>query len=171
MLRAVGLLGIVISCGLTGIAKCARLGMRKRLLEDFLEMTLDLKGKINYFRRPLTELSGEESEKRDTAAFKLLAALGDDLREKDGEIDEIWLKRAEEIYAGLPLTREDMEAVKYLGHFIGQTDYENHLFHFRYVEEKLHAQLEDAERAVRVKGPLYRKVGFFAGAAIAIALI
>ena len=48
MLRLAGLLGIVIALGLLGIMKSQQLGARVKLLEDFLQMVLELKGQISY---------------------------------------------------------------------------------------------------------------------------
>ena len=53
MLRLAGLLGIVIALGLLGIMKSQQLGARVKLLEDFLQMVLELKGQISYFKEPL----------------------------------------------------------------------------------------------------------------------
>ena len=72
---------------------------------------------------------------------------------------------------GQPLTKADLELFDYLGTFIGQTDYDNHLFHFAYMEEKLNSQINDSKNDLKVKGPMYRKVGFFLGAILAILFI
>ena len=53
MLKFVGLIGIVLSLGLVGIMKYEQLKTRVNLLEDFLQMILELKGQIGYFKEPL----------------------------------------------------------------------------------------------------------------------
>ena len=48
MLKLIGLLGLVIACGLSGIMKTGDLKKRVALLEDYLQMIIELKGQINY---------------------------------------------------------------------------------------------------------------------------
>ena len=71
----------------------------------------------------------------------------------------------------MPLQKEDFDTIKYLGTVIGQTDYDNHIFHFSYLEEKLANQIADGKNSLKTKGPMYRKIGFFLGAILAILLI
>lgn len=52
MLRLIGAGGLVLACGLMGIMKARQLKLRLSLLEDFLQMTLALKGQISYFKEP-----------------------------------------------------------------------------------------------------------------------
>ena len=56
MLKLIGLLGLVIACGLSGIMKAGDLKKRVALLEDYLQMIIELKGQINYFREPLPDI-------------------------------------------------------------------------------------------------------------------
>ena len=55
--------------------------------------------------------------------------------------------------------------------FLGQTDYENHLDSFAYLEEKLHMQMLQAAEEYRKRGLCNSKLGFFIGAAGAILLM
>jgi len=63
-----------------------------------------------------------------------------------------------------------MEIMKYPGEFIGQTDFENHIYHFTYLEEKLKKQIIEAQESYKKKGPMYSKIGFFLGSIGAIIL-
>lgn len=76
----------------------------------------------------------------------------------------------EEIYKSEPVTADDMEIMKYPGEFIGQTDFENHIYHFTYLEEKLKKQIIEAQENYKKKGPMYSKIGFFLGSIGAIIL-
>ena len=64
-----------------------------------------------------------------------------------------------------------MQIMSYLGDFLGQTDYENHLQHFSYIEKKLQDQIHQAKYSYRAKSPMYNKIGFFIGGIIGILLI
>ena len=94
-----------------------------------------------------------------------------ELEGKEAQISQIWSEKTEKLYENTPLTGEDLEWVKYPGNFLGQTDCENQQYQFEYTERGIQAQIEDAKQAARVKGPLYRKLGFFAGGLIAVILI
>ena len=69
------------------------------------------------------------------------------------------------------MTAADMELIRYPGCFLGQTDWQNQQASFEYLEQRLSEQLDEAARVYAVRGPLYRKIGFFAGGLAAIIFI
>lgn len=171
MLKLTGLTGIVIAFGLSGILKAQQLKLRIILLEDFMQTTLELKGRISYFKEPLPSVFGKVDKRNASKASELLSAVEERISDTDGGIREIWEEEVNHIYRDAPLTPEDIEAIKYMGNFIGQTNYENHLFHFSYLEEKLACQISESKANFKIKGPMYRKIGFFIGAVFAILFI
>lgn len=171
MFRLAGLLGIVLSLGLLGILKAQQLKTRVTLLEDFLQAMLGLKGRISYFKEPLPLVFGKVNGKSGSKASELLSEAGKLIAGQEAEIAEIWSACIDDVYKGTPLTENDVKALKYAGSFIGQTDCDNHLFHFGYLEEKLAEQIEEGRSELREKGPMYRKIGFFLGAILAILFI
>ncbi len=171
MLKLAGLLGLTAALGLIGVLKAEDLKRRQRLLEEYLKMLLSLKSKINYFREPLSEHFCENTEDEKRKAFLLADEVFIELEGKEAQISQIWSEKTEKLYENTPLTGEDLEWVNYPGNFLGQTDCENQQYQFEYTERGIQAQIEDAKQAARVKGPLYRKLGFFAGGLIAVILI
>lgn len=171
MLKVIGLIALVAAAGFAGVLKAAELKERIRLLEDFLKMMLDLKSRIDYFKQPLLPLFQQTAAKENTMAYELLNRCQKELRENHGEIRTIWLRAAEEIYRKTPLKKEDMQLVCHLGSFVGQTDYENQKMQFEYLEKRLEEQLTEAREESRVKGPMYRRIGFFGGAVAALVLL
>lgn len=171
MFRLVGLLCFTLGMGLIGVLKSIKLKEREKLLEDFLQIVLMLKGEINYFREPLTSLFKKISKNGDTKGFQLLSNILYEITEKDAEIAQIWPEITNYTYKDTPLKNEDIEIIKFLGTFIGQTDYENQISQFNYIEKKLNAAIEDAKSCYRIKGPLYRRLGFFIGAIISIVFL
>ena len=171
MLRLIGVGGLVLACGLMGIMKARQLKLRLSLLEDFLQMTLALKGQISYFKEPLPEVFKKVDKRADSRACELLAGLGDVMEQKDAQIARFWPQKVAEIYKDMPLSAADREIFNYLGSFIGQTDYENHLMHFAYMEQRLAAQIEEARKELKSKAPMMRKLGFFLGAIPAVLLL
>ncbi len=171
MIKAVGLIFMVAASGLMGMMKSVELKERIELLEDYLKMVLEVKGHINYFREPLMVIFDCEGKNQLSKAFEFLDRLRHDLAEKNAEIDQIWAQNVDLIYERCPLLPEDMDLLKYPGTFIGQTDYENQLAHFDYLEKRLDEQIASSRDVFRIKGPLYRKIGFFVGGLAAIMVI
>lgn len=171
MLKIIGLMALVAAAGFSGVLKAAELKERIRLLEDFLKMILDLKSRIDYFKQPLLPLFQQTSSKEDTPAYELLKRCQKELQENHGEIRNVWRREAEKVYRKTPLTKEDMQSVLHLGAFIGQTDFENQKIQFDYLEKRLEEQLTEARAESRVKGPMYRRIGFFGGAVAALVLL
>ena len=87
------------------------------------------------------------------------------------QLQTVWKQSAETVYKGTPLTAQDLQLVCYPGTFLGQTDCENQARQFQYLETRLQVQLQEAEEVYRTKGPLQRRIGFFAGALLAVVLL
>ena len=171
MVKGLLIICFVAACGLLGSVKAWELKERIVLLEDFQKMILLLKGKMNYLREPITTMIDAEAKKDNSRAFNLLDEAGTALREKNDEMDRIWVQKASEIYKGAYLTEDDMELIIYPGKFLGQTDWENQQARFDFLEKRLQQQIDSARQDYRVKGPLYRKIGFFAGGLVSIIFI
>lgn len=171
MVKAIMIAGFVAACGFLGTIKAGELKERIVLLEDFRRMLLYLKGKINYFREPLTTMVETDEKNGRSKAFKLLIEAGTALNEKNEEMGQIWGQETDRIYRGTPLTESDMEIIRYPGCFLGQTDWQNQQASFDYLEQRLGEQLAEAGQAYASRGPLYRKIGFFAGSLAAIIFI
>lgn len=170
MLKLIALTGIITASGLMGMTKTKILKERLTILEDYMQAVIELKGKINYFKEPLPIIFEKFSEENNSKAHILLKSLSLELIKADTQVSSAWCDKLSEIYENSPLTDEDIEVMKYLGEFIGQTDFENHLYHFSYLEEKLKNQIAEAKESLRKKGPMYNKIGFFLGSIGAIIL-
>ena len=171
MLKLMGIMGLILSFGLYGISKTSRLKERVMLLEDYYEMVIALKGQKNYFKEPLPDIFKKTSKNSHSKAHLFLKALGDDIDKKGCYTRDFWSNNLIYIYKDTPLTTEDIETMSYLGEFIGQTDYDNHLQHFSYMQEKLKKQIDKSKTIFNQKGPMYSKIGFFIGAIAGILLL
>lgn len=171
MLKLAGLLGLTISLGLVGVLKAGELKRRQELLEEYMKMLLLLKSRMNYLREPLAGgiMAADENEKR--KAFLMVSDVFCELEESGSEIDKIWSEKADFYYRNTPLKPKDIECIKYPSSFLGQTDYENQCYQFEYTERLLAEQTAEAGEEYRVKAPLYRRLGFFAGGLLSVILI
>ena len=171
LLKFAGLMCFLAAAGLAGCLKAEELKQRIRLLEELEEMILNLKSQMNYFREPLYSIFEKTGKTSGSRAFLLPAECLNHLRRKNGGIGEIWAQNAEEIYRGTPLTEEDIEIIKFIGTYLGQTDFENQKYQFECTEERLRRQIIQAEETYRQKGPMYRKIGFFGGSLAVLILL
>jgi stage III sporulation protein AB len=168
-LKIVGLLGLVVSIGLIGIAKANTLKRRLFLLEDYMQMVILIKGQINYFKESLPDIFRKIEKNSSSKAFLLLSDISNILVGTSNiEISQIWVSSTASMYKDEPITKEDLEIFNYLSTFIGQTDFENHLHHFTYLEEKLQKQIKEASDNLHKNGPMYRKMGFLIGMIVAL---
>ena len=171
MFKVIALLGLICGGGLLGIMKARELKERTDMLEDFLQMILGVRGYINYFREPLIMIHSGQGENERSKAFEMFDIIRTELSQKNAEIAEIWAQKVDEYYGDTCLDSEDLELLKYPGTFIGQTDYENQIARFAYLENRLKEQIDKAREVYSHQGPLYRKLGFFAGGLAAIIFI
>ena len=171
MLKAVGLITMVLAFGAAGIMKSEELKNRIRLLEDVQNMILSLKSHMQYFREPLKILLEKLGKTADSRAFLLLDTCVLNMQKKTGDIGQIWAETTKQIYGMTPLTKEDQEIICQIGGYLGQTDFAGQKIQFECTEERLSQQLEEAREVYGRKGPLYRKIGFLSGAAAALILL
>ena len=172
MLKIAGLFGMVAALGLLGMLKSSELKLRVALLQDFLQMILTLKSKIDYLHEPLQSVLKDESGGAERKALQLLTGVQRDLETRQADtLQRAWDENVRSTYRGTPLSARDLELLRYPGMFLGQTDCENQAQQFAYLVTCLQAQIREAEGQYRSKGPLYRKVGFFGGTLLAVVLL
>lgn len=171
VLKIIGILGLISSFGLIGISKSVLLKKRIELLEEYYQMIMELKGQINYFKEPLPNIFHKIAKNNNSHADRFLIELGCDMNEKNSYTSDFWLHKLNSVYGSTTLTKDDLSTMSYLGDFLGQTDYNNHLQHFLYIEGKLQNQITQAKENYNSKSPLYNKIGFFIGGIIGILLI
>ena len=171
MLKAAGLVGLVISLGLYGILKSREMKQRITLQRDFWQMMLQLKSEIQYLHEPLQNVLQQKKGDTESRAFRLLLTVQQKLAEEQTDLQSAWEQSVKNVYAGTPLTAQDIEVFCYPGTFLGQTDCENQQKQFEYLQNRLQSQIQEAEEAYRTKGPLLRRIGFFAGGLIAVVLL
>lgn len=171
MLKLLGILGLVISCGLFGISRSGNLKLRIELLEDYYQMVLTLKSQINYFKEPLPDILYKTEKNGESKAFSFIKEIGSEMTKKSCNSVNFWQDSLNSFYEDTVLTEDDIKIMSYLGEFIGQTDYANHLQHFSYLETKLLKQIGQVKDLYLQKSPMYNRIGFFIGALIGILLI
>ncbi len=171
MLKAVGLVGLVVSLGLYGVLKSRELKRRITLQRDFWQMMLQIKSEIHYLQEPLQSVLQQKKGDTESQAFRLLFAVQQKLAEEQTDLQSAWEQSVKTVYAGTPLTAQDIEVFCYPGTFLGQTDCENQQKQFEYLQDRLQLQIQEAEETYRTKGPLLRRIGFFAGGLIAVVLL
>ena len=171
MLKILGILGLISSFGLIGISRSSLLKKRVDLLEEYYQMIMELKGQINYFKEPLPDIFNRLTKNNNSYTDFFLMEVLDEMNEKNCYSSDFWLKRLKSVYSNTAITHEDMQIISYLGDFLGQTDYNNHLQHFLYIERKLQNHISQAKENYHSKSPMYNKIGFFIGGIIGILLI
>lgn len=171
MFKALGLIGLVITSGMTGILKGSQLKQRIIMLYDIQNLVLTMKSQMNYLKEPVSVLFEKLSKKQDSRAFRLPGECLLEMQSKDGEMGEFWARKAKEIYRKTALTEEDITILSQMGKYLGQTDFANQQAQFQWTEERLHRQIEEAEQQCAQKYSLYCRLGFLGGAAAALILI
>ena len=171
MLKAAGLVGLVVSLGLYGVLKSRELKQRIILQREFWQMMLQIKSEIEYLQEPLQSVLRQKKGGIENRDCQLLFAVQQKLAEEQTDLQSAWEQSVKTVYAGTPLTAQDIEVFCYPGTFLGQTDCENQQKQFEYLQSRLQLQIQEAEETYRTKGPLARRIGFFAGGLIAVILL
>lgn len=123
MLKAVGALLVVLSCGAMGYGKSLSYTKRQRELEEIQKMLYFLLGEITYRREALPEAMVRVADKIRPPLSDFLREVSRAAKEYQGErFSKIFSQKAEKYLKETSLTKTDLEEFIRLGEDLGYMD-------------------------------------------------
>lgn len=171
MIKGCALIMIIIGSTLIGFLKANHFSEKKEFLTDYQQMLLHLSTEISYFKEPLPQIFYKLSLELQGTTQSFMKECFDQYIKDGGALSEIWNSTVEKIYGDKGMTTEELKIIKSPGLFLGQSDFDGQLKHFKLVSKELERKIEDADFQLKTKGKMYRKMGISLGIAISIIFI
>ena len=158
--RVVGAALVLVSCTAFGFYSAYRLGLRNKFLRAFLSLLSRLETGVRYSREDIVTLIKASSPKTLSACFPD----GDDPRRF---LDET----VGRFKTSFNLNSETVLALEYFASFIGSSDVDGQINHLRLCQSSFEQLYNNSLEEYKTKSRLYKILGFFAGAALALVML
>lgn len=159
--RIFGAVMIVACSTLWGFYCSYRLKLRVRFLADFSEFLAALQTNIRYFGGDIFSLI------KISAPSSIAFILGDER----ASFPDFWKNSIAKIPKSYSLKADDYSELFEFGNLLGTTDVEGQLSHIQIYKNTFEQILKDAQSESKTKSRLFKTLGFFAGAALALMII
>lgn len=170
MFKILLLILLILSCGILGIIKAA--DYRKRVVEinNFRSMLSLLNSEINYRKDPISLIFQRLSCDDISATMQILNKCNS-LMNSNLSFRESWELAVEDVCSKSSLKKEDIEIIRSLGTYLGQSNSDEQKNFIKLTDEKLKIQFDEAMIEKKSKGKMYGGLGFSIGIIIAVILI
>ena len=172
MLKAVGALLVVLSCGAMGYGKSLSYTKRQRELEEIQKMLYFLLGEITYRREALPEAMVRVADKIRPPLSDFLREVSRAAKEYQGErFSKIFSQKAEKYLKETSLTKTDLEEFIRLGEDLGYMDITMQENTINLYLEELKGEILKTEKEGPARKKMYPALGLMAGMFLAIILV
>ena len=172
MLKAVGALLVVLSCGAMGYGKSLSYTKRQRELEEIQKMLYFLLGEITYRREALPEAMVRVADKIRPPLSDFLREVSRAAKEYQGErFSKIFSQKAEKYLKETSLMKTDLEEFIRLGEDLGYMDITMQENTINLYLEELKGEILKTEKEGPARKIMYQALGLMAGMFLAIMLV
>ena len=161
-LRITGCILIVVSATMVGYLLSNKLKCRKVFIMSFSDFLCNLETNIRFSGEDIYSLIRKSAINSYLMMFRNNEQLS---------IKEYWSDCLKKIPYSYGLTKEDFDLLCNFGSILGSTDVEGQVNHIELYKNLFSSQLKKAEEEYIAKSKLYKVLGFFVGASIALMII
>lgn len=152
---------LMLCCTLYGFYRAYGLRLRRGFLVDFIDFLTRLETNIRYFSDDIFKLIR-------LSAPSSLSFVFEDKREP---FCDYWKSCIKKIPKSYKLTKDDIQKLYEFGETLGTTDAQGQIEHIRVYKSVFEQSLKNARKDCDSKSRLYKTLGFFAGAVLALMII
>ena len=161
---------IILASGGLGILTAQKFTERLRDLEDLKAMVKILETEMRYKKDPLPRAFARIAEYKDNRAMDLLWECSQQMQ-RSQSIGHCWELALSAAYENSCLKENDLIIIKDMGLQLGKSNLTGQTAMFSFINDKLNAQIREAEQEKKSKGKMYKSLGFGIGVMLAIILI
>ena len=172
MLKLLGSVIIVSTCGMAGLLKARNYTRRPKELRYLQSALQILETEIAYAASPLVKAFHSVAaccEKNVAGLFR--SASYELLRMSGQTAGEAWDKALAVFYPQTALTQSDLSILRNFGSTLGISDREDQIKHLRLTQEQLKAEIEKAEEEAGRNAKIWNYFGFFGGIVAVLILV
>ena len=172
MLKLLGSVIIIASCGMAGLLK-ARIYTRRpnelRCLQSALQI---LETEIAYAASPLAKAFHSVAVCCEKKVAVLFRSASQELLSMSGQTaGEAWDKALAVFYPQTALSQSDLSILRNFGSTLGISDREDQIKHLRLTQEQLKAETDKAEEEAGRNAKIWNYFGFFGGIVAVLILV
>ena len=172
MLKAAGMIFIVIASSALGAGMSRELAERVKCLSELERLMKVLKGEIQYAATPLPEIFSELSKRTEGNLSAFFAGIAAAMEQRSGSsMGDIFEEQAQRLSRISGLNHRDIQEVARFGRRLGYSDREMQVQAIRLYQEELAAARAQAQEDYRQKAKMYRSLGFLGGCFCALLLV
>lgn len=172
MLKAVGLILIIIAGTGLGFSKCFALSEREKNLKSILRMVILLKGEISYGHSSLPDAFAMTSEKMQGKFGEFLKETSLRMMDSPGmRFGQIFRECVQRKLHPLYLTKEEEEALLSLGEHLGYLDLNMQIRQLEMFEKELIFWIENLQAEIPEKKKIFQSLGILGGILLAVLFI
>lgn len=171
MIKAIGIILIILSTSKIGFALAARLEKRRSTLISLKEALAVLEGEVSFSHISVTEAFSKLSRRGNAATDELFACIYHALTDEQMSLACAWDFAAKRLASRLCMTKEDMDIMRNFCAGFGKSDVENELKGIYNTAVRLNIQIGAAQNDCSVNRRIYRSGGVMCGILIAILLV
>ena len=172
MIKIIGALLVISSCGALGLYFSGELRTRINDLEELKKLLILLRGDIRYTNTPLPEALETLSKRHDGTYKKFLNNISNQLLKLNGEsFSAIWKEAVKKDLKHTSLSKEDYNLIDQLGESIGYLDKNMQINTLDLYIEQIEITSSRLSKTVKEKTRLYNSLGIMGGIFITIILL
>lgn len=169
MVRLLGAVLVVVSCGIWGLSVAWSYRLRPRELRAFISGLKLLETEIAYACTPLPQALEKIGGQLEGAVKMLFLQLARRLRDEPGlPATYAWEQGLNGLKEKSALLPQDLEILRALGQGLGLSGREDQVKNLELAREHLKRQLALAEEAAERQGRMWRTLGFLLGITLAL---
>lgn len=171
MLRLIGAITIIFSCGLAGIIMAKSYVLRPKYLRELSSAFQLLATEINFSRTTLPEACLAIAAQTHEPVSAFFLEFGNSLKANSNDNASVLWNDSLQVLADAGLIKEDIEALKQLGTVLGRSDAEDQLKHIAILQERLELLNKEADLEKDKNFRLWNYLGFCVGILVVLLLI
>lgn len=164
VLKFLGCIMLLAATTSTGFMLSRRLSKRRDFLKAFIAFINSVTTNIRYSSADIFTVITSSANSDSLLYFAIDTA-------QNLPFEAVWKDKIDNIPKHLSLTEADKKLLYEFGTQLGKTDVDGQMKHLELYKISFTKQLSFAEEAIKQKSKLYKSMGFFAGAAIALMMI
>lgn len=172
IIKGMGIILILCSCGAIGFQMSGDLGRRIEELNTLKKIIIMLRGEIKYHNATLSE-AFEGIGTRVKKPYKdFFSSCGEELDRLSGQsFHEIWKNMIKKYLFDTKLMAKDIQRLEAIGENLGYLDKEMQLNTIDLYLEHLELEIEEARKNLNNNGKLYKCLGIMGGILITLVIV
>lgn len=171
MLKATGVILVVVSCSMIGFEFAARLKKRSKNLENIKKGIVNMERDMQFFKQPLHEVFKKAGENVSKEAGKLFLNVAEKLKKDSCNAETVWKNEVEQMRDELCFSKEEATKIKNIFSGLGKTDSLSQKKIMVSSIENMQTIIDECNKTCEKNIKVYKGLGVLSGLLVALIFI